>query len=183
MTPKVPMSETGTATLGMKVERTIAEEDEDNEDDEQDRDTEGNLDVPDRGADRAGRVDRDRQRDRRRNGRLELRQQGPDAVHGLDDVGPRLAEHDDQDRRLPVGEASRADILDRVGHGRDVGETHPGPVAVMDDQRPILRGREELIRRREIVMDRWVSAISPFGRFALAAASAARTSSNPRPLL
>ncbi len=38
MTPNVPISETGTATLGMSVARTVAQEDEDDQDDERDRD-------------------------------------------------------------------------------------------------------------------------------------------------
>ena len=76
-----------------------------------------------------------------------LRQQRRDAVDRLDDVGARLPEDDEQDRGLAVGEAARADVLDRVGDGRDVGEAHGRAVLVVDDEGPVLGGLQELVGR------------------------------------
>ena len=143
------MSETGTATLGINVERTLSQEDEHDQDHQDDRDQERDLDVPDRRANRARRVDGDLQRDRRRDRGLELGNQAADAVHGLDDVGPRLPEDDEENGGLAVGQPGRADVLDRVRDRRDVAQSQRRPVGVVDDQRLVLRGLQELIGRRE----------------------------------
>ena len=80
---------------------------------------------------------------------LQLRQQGPDAVHGLDDVGARLAEDDDDDRRACrwTRPALRTSSTESVTVG-DVGEPHGRAVAIGDDQRLVLLGLAELVGGR-----------------------------------
>ena len=60
ITPKVPISDTGTATLGISVARGVAQEQEDHQDHQDDGDHQRALDVVQRGADRGGAVDRRR---------------------------------------------------------------------------------------------------------------------------
>ena len=59
ITPNVPISEMGTATLGMKVARAVAQEEEDHQDDQADRQQQRNFDVVDRGADGGRAIQRD----------------------------------------------------------------------------------------------------------------------------
>ena len=56
--PNVPISDTGTATVGMSAGARIAQEDEHHHDDEHDRDDQRALDVVQRGADRRRAVGR-----------------------------------------------------------------------------------------------------------------------------
>ena len=69
------MSDTGTATAGMAVGRDAAQEDEHDEDDERDRDGHRPADVADGRANRGRAILRDGELDRRRNRRLQLRDQ------------------------------------------------------------------------------------------------------------
>ncbi len=73
-----------------------------------------------------------------RNGGLQLRQQGADAIDGLDDVGAGLAEDDDQDGRLAVGEAGGANVFHRIGDVGDIGQAHRAAVLVSHDQRSVI---------------------------------------------
>ncbi len=75
--------------------------------------------------------------DRRRDRRPQLRQQRVDAVDGVDDVGAGLAVDDHQHRRLAVGEAGIAQVLDAVDDLADVGQADRRAVAVGDDQRAV----------------------------------------------
>ena len=52
MTPKVPISDSGTATAGITVAAQAAQEDEDHRDDQADREDQRELDVLDRGTHR-----------------------------------------------------------------------------------------------------------------------------------
>jgi len=56
MTPKVAISDTGTATLGMNVVRTAAQEHEHHQDHQRDGDQQRDFDIVHRGADGHGLV-------------------------------------------------------------------------------------------------------------------------------
>ena len=38
----------------------------------------------------------------------------PNEIDGIDDIGARLSENNDQNRRLPIGESTTSQILNRV---------------------------------------------------------------------
>jgi hypothetical protein len=147
MTPSVAISETGTTTLGMKVERRLRRK----------RNT-----TRITSAIETARVISTSRTDARivrvasmatprrivgGNRRLELRHQRPHAVYGVDDVRSRLAEDDEEHGRLAVGDPGRANVLDRIGHAGDVREAHRRALRVVDDQRLVVRGLEQLVRR------------------------------------
>ena len=67
------------------------------------------------------------------------------AVDRVDDVGARLAEQDDQHRRLAVGQTEIAHVLDGIVHVGDVGELDRGAVAIGDDQRLVVRRLGRLV--------------------------------------
>ena len=79
ITPNVPTSDSGTDRLGMMVAARAAQEEEDHQHDQHDRERQLELDVVHRGADRRGAVGQHRHVDRRRQRRLQLRQQRLDA--------------------------------------------------------------------------------------------------------
>ena len=96
MTPNVPTSEIGTATLGMSVERTLRRKTKTTRMTSDDRDEQGDLDVADRGADRAR---ASRTTAQRRWPAGSTPGAGEDRlmrVDGVDDVRARLAEDDEQ---------------------------------------------------------------------------------------
>ena len=103
----------------------------------------------DAGADRRRAIEHDAEIDRLRDLGAELRQQRGNAVDGRDDVRAGLAIDDQQDRRLAVGQAGVAEVLDAVADVRDVVEPHRRAVAIRDDQRPVLLGLVELVGRRQ----------------------------------
>ena len=70
----------------------------------------------------------------------------PNSVHRGNDVGARLARHDDQHGRLAVGVPSRSDVLHRVDHIADVLKAHRRAVLVRHYKRLVLGGLVELIR-------------------------------------
>ena len=99
ITPNVPTSDSGTATLGMIVAGDVAQEQEDHHHDQRDGEHQLELHVVHRRADGDGAVGEQRDVDRRRQRRLQLRQQLLDAVDHLDDVGAGLALDVEDDRR------------------------------------------------------------------------------------
>ena len=76
---------------------------------------------------------------------LQLRQHGADAVHGVDDVGARLAEDDHQHGRLAVGVAGIAQVFHRIHRVADIGDAHGGAVVIGDHQRLVVDGLEDLV--------------------------------------
>ena len=74
-----------------------------------------------------------------------MRQRLLHAVDGLDDVGAGLAEDDDQHRRLAVGQAEIAHVLDGIVHRGEVRQLHRGAVAVGHDQRRVIGGLGGLV--------------------------------------
>ena len=83
-----------------------------------------------------------------RNGGVELRQHGANAVHGIDNVGARLAEDDHQHGRLAVGVSGVAEVFHRIDHVADVGDPHAGAVVIGDQQGLIVDGFEQSGRWR-----------------------------------
>ncbi len=136
MTPKVAISETGSATPAMMVARIDAQEQQHHQHHQDDAQTERELHVAHGGADGAGAVVHDGQLDAARDGALDARQLGLDALHRLDDVGAGLAEYVDDDGRgalVPAADLGVLQAVDDLGH---VLEQHRRVVAVGDDDRP-----------------------------------------------
>ena len=122
------MSETGTATAGMKRGARVAQEDEDDDDDKDDREDQGLFDVRDRGADGGGAVENDGDVDALRDGGFDRGQLGEDALVGRNDVRAGLAEDEEHDRALAIEIAAGADVLGGIDDVGDVGEANGGAV-------------------------------------------------------
>ena len=145
MAPKVPTSDTGTATVGISVARPLRR----NRNTTRITSTTAMTSV--RSTSRSDArivgvrsiatprsiVGGDR--------RAQHGQQRLDAVDRLDDVGVRLPVDDQQHRRLAVGHARVAEVLHRIDDLGDVGQAHRRPVAVGDDQRQVLGGGLRLV--------------------------------------
>ena len=114
------------------------------------------LGVAERGADRLGAVERDLQIDVARQRRGHPRQFGFDRVNRVDDVGARLAVEDHQDRRLAVGEAGVAQVLDGIDDLADIGQFDRGVVAIGDNEAAILLGLARLIVGVDLPVERVV---------------------------
>ena len=125
-----------------------AEEEEDHEDHQRHRDDQRLLHFLQRGADGRRAVLGDLQIDRGRDGALQLRQAGANAVHRLDDIGFRqLADHQ-QNRRFGVSHPGVAHVLHRIGDVGDVAEAHRRSVVVVHDQRLVFgRGFQLVVGR------------------------------------
>ncbi len=113
----------------------VAQEDEDHEDDQNDRNDERAFDVADGGPDGGGAVENDGGIDALRDGGLDGRQLGANAIDGVDDVGAGLAEDDEHDGALAVQVARGADVLHGIDDVGDIGEANGGAVVVADDER------------------------------------------------
>ncbi len=87
----------------------------------------------------------DLQVDSRRNGLLQLRQAGADAVHCLNDIGFRQFADHQQDRRFGVGHPGVAYVLHRIRDGSDISQPHRGAILIVDDQWLIVGGGLQLI--------------------------------------
>ena len=119
MMPNVPISVSGSATLGNDRRPELAQEDEDHHDHQHHRQHQRELHVPHRGADGFRAVGQDgRSSPRAAIVARSLRQQRFHAVGGLDDVRAGLALDVHDDRGLAVHPAGQADILDVVNHVR-----------------------------------------------------------------
>src|SRR6266567_568512 len=128
----------------------VAQESEYHEDDQNHGDHQRDLDVPDGGANGRSAVQDYGELDGGGDRSLEERHDPAHAVHGLDDVGGRLAEKNDEDGKLAVREARVAAVLDRVRHLRHVPEPHRGSVDVADDERPVGGGSQQLVGGMEL---------------------------------
>ncbi len=145
ITPNVPTSETGTATLGISVARPSRRNTNTTRITSTTEIGERAPDVAQRRADRRRALHRRRQRDRAGNRRAQRRQQRRYAVDRLDDVRVGLAVDDHEHRRLAVGHAGVAQVLHRVDDLGDVGQLHRAAVAVGDDERQVLGRRLRLV--------------------------------------
>ena len=104
-----------------------------------------------------------------------------DAVDDLDDVRARLAldVHDDGRRLVhPGGLLHVLGVVDDVGH---VGEMHGGAVPVGDDEGLVLLAREELVVRPRSSRTGAAPSKAPLAWLTFACESAVRTSSRVRP--
>ena len=144
----------------------IAEKGEHHEDHKKAGRGQGPLHLGQGGPDGRGAVHLHRELDVGGQGGGKLGQQGPDIVHGLDDVGPGLAEHDQHDGRTAVDQAAGPDILHRIRDPGHVGQTHRGAVFIRKDQRVVLQGLEQLVVGRNLVggLTRLDLALGPVDR-------------------
>ena len=103
--------------------------------------------VVDRGANGGGAIDDHVQVHRRIDGgAAEVGHHRANAIDGVDHVGAGLAENDENDAGLAVGEAGVADVLDRIDAPEPIsGKRTAAPAMSSDDQRLIFIGFEKLI--------------------------------------
>ena len=80
-----------------------------------------------------------------RQHRLQVGQDRADALDGLDDVRAGLAADVEQHRGLAVRPRGELVVLDAVDDLRDIGQPHRRAVLVADDRRAVLRGVGQLI--------------------------------------
>ena len=123
----------------------VPEEEEDDEHHEGYRKHQLELHVPHGCADRRGAVGQDGDLHGGRKRAPELRQEGLDAVHHLDDVGARLPlDVEDNRRRIvhPRGLLNVFRVIDRLCN---IGEFYGSAVLVRDDDGPVLAGGKELV--------------------------------------
>ncbi len=123
----------------------VAQEQEHHQDHQGHRDHQRVLDVRHRGADGHGLVEHRGQGHVGGQQRVQLGLRLADAVHRVDHVGAGLAEDDEQRGALAVGEADRAQVLDRVAHVGHVLQADRGPVAPGHQQRAVLRRVADLV--------------------------------------
>src|SRR6185312_12342308 len=123
----------------------VAQEGEDHQHHQQDGDDQRPLHVVDGGADGGRAVLADDDVHRRRNGGAQGGELGDHPVHGVEDVGPGLAEDGHGDRRLAVGRTGVAVVGGAVVDVGDILQAHRSAVAPGDDQRLVLGGGEELV--------------------------------------
>ena len=127
-----------------------AQENENDHHNKCDSEQQGELNVGDRGADRLCAVAQDLDLDGRWDRRLQLRQGGLDAVHGLDHIGARQFIHRQQDCRLAVCKGREASVFRCVYRAADVTDAHRSAVLVGDDD--VVPGRR--IEHLAVVVDR-----------------------------
>ena len=175
MTPNVPTSEIGTATLGMTVGAQVAEEEEDDDDDEADRDeqrrstsrTDARIVVV-RSSTTAS---VDRRRDRRPCSR-------GSAASTRSTVSMMLAPGWRKTMSRTAGFPFVSPPVRRSSTESVTAATSRDPdrraVPVGDDERAVLLRPEELVRGARSARRRRASSIAPFGRFAFACASSGR---------
>ena len=176
---KVPIKETGTATAGISVARP----------ERRNRNTTRITSATEitsvcstssSEARMVGERSGDLQVDSRRNGLLQLRQAGADAVHRLDNIGFRQFADHQQDRRFGVGHPGVAYVLHRIRDGGDISQPHRGAILVVDDQRLIVGGGLQLIVGLHLPAVRAVLQ-RPCGLRTLASLMAVRTASSDTP--
>ena len=76
---------------------------------------------------------------------MNLRQHGADTIDGIDDVGARLAEDDQQHGGFAVGIAGIAHVLNRIHGLTDVRDAHSHTVVISDQQRLVIDRLKKLI--------------------------------------
>ena len=145
MTPKVPTSDTGTATPGMAVAQRLWRKAKITR-------TTRTMEIT-----RVISTSRTEARmvmvrscalrefDRRRNRGAQQRQHGFHAIHRVNDVGRRLAEKVQLDHRLSIDQSRVEDIHLAIHHGGHIGQTNRRAFVVGNDQRPIFLGAKKLV--------------------------------------
>ena len=149
MTPKVAISDTGSATpaiiVALSVRRKISTTITTSPTLRHERE----LHVAHGGRDGAGAIVHDRQLGTAWYGALDARQLGLDAPHRLDDVGAGLAVYIDDHRRHVLIPAADAGVLQAVDHLRHVLEQHGRVVAPGDDHLLVGVGIGDLVVGRD----------------------------------
>src|SRR6185312_8100833 len=130
---------------GNKCGAPVPEKYKDNTDDQQDRDDHVPLGGENGSANRRRAVVVDLKVDGRRKRRAELREQGFDAIHRVDDVRVWLPIDLNHDGGLAACQTHIAYVLGPVNHAAEVGKPDRRVIAVHDDQVLIIFGVEELI--------------------------------------
>ncbi len=123
----------------------IAQEHVDHGDHEQDGDDQRALGIVQRGPDGDGAVGRIVDVDPFGHRCRHARDRGAHAGDGGEDVGAGLAEHDDENGGLGVGQAEVAQVLHRIGDLADIAQVHRIAVAVADDQILVVVGLVGLV--------------------------------------
>jgi hypothetical protein len=150
ITPKVPISETGTATAWHQRGTAVSQEKKNHHHDEGYRQQHRALDVAQRLADRTRAVIGDDHLNGRRKRRLQVRQFRFRAIDRVNDVGAGLPEQDHEHGRLAVRQADISDVFDAVRDVRDVGKSNGSAVAIGDDERAELSSRRRLIVGKDL---------------------------------
>ena len=81
---------------------------------------------------------------------MELRHLLAYPVDGLDDVGARLTEDDEQGGRPAVGETDRSQVLDGIHYLAEVRQAHGGAIPPGHDERAVFLGEADLITRPDL---------------------------------
>ena len=126
ITPKVATSDSGSATPAMMVARMVRRNMQHDQHHQPGAQHQRELHVAHGGANGAGAIGDQRQLGAARHGALQPRQLGANALHGLDDVGARLAMHVDDHGRgvaIPAADLGVLQALDDLG---DVARAGPG---------------------------------------------------------
>src|SRR5712664_2323688 len=134
MTPKVPMSESGTATLGMMVAQTFRRNA---------KTTKITRMMEMMSATSTSWTDAQMQRGR--NGSAEYREKGGDAVHRLDHVGAGLAKNGQKHCALSACESQVARVFDGIDNLCDLAQAYRSAYASGNDQRLIFVRLENLV--------------------------------------
>ena len=146
MTPNVPMSDSGTATLGIMAVRGLRRNANTTRMTRTIEMIERTLDVAHRCADRRRLIDDHVDVDRLRDRGLHARQHRSNAVDRLDDVGAGLPEDDHHHRRLAVDVAGRPDVLDSNPRAAPTSRMRDRrAVAIGDDERRVVDRLQQLI--------------------------------------
>ncbi len=103
------------------------------------------LYVTHRGADALGTIGQHQYIHRCRQGSGQLRQQCLHPIRHLNHVGPGLALHVEQHRRLGIGPGSQETVFGAVDNGGDIAEAQRRPVLPGEDQIPVVLYRADLI--------------------------------------
>ena len=125
--------------------RQVAQEEEDDHHDQGDCEHELKFDVPHRGADGNGAIGEHLDLHGGRHTGLQLRQQLLDAVNNGDDVGAGLALDIDDDRRLAPHPGGLLRVFGGIDDGGDIGGADRGPIAIGNDDWPVIAALQQLI--------------------------------------
>ena len=118
MAAKAPTRDKRHGEAGNDRRRQIAQEQEDHQNDERHRESELELNILERSADRRRAVAENSNVDRARQSGLERRQQAPDRFDDLDDIRSRLALNIENDGGRPVGPGGELVVFGPEHHMR-----------------------------------------------------------------
>ncbi|MFI7801341.1 hypothetical protein PSFL_24390 [Pseudomonas sp. DD1] len=129
--------------------RPLAQEQRHHRHHQQHRDQQGDFHFMQRGTNGLGAIRQRADFHRRRQHRLQARQLGLDAVHGVDDIGPRLAENHQVDPRCITGPGLHVGVFRTVDHPCHVAQLHRRAVLVGNNQLAVFLRMKQLIVGRQ----------------------------------